>query len=366
MFSPHGSSLTFRDTTEYQKRDFFPKDGIIYPKDLDSLKVRIFTTYFNPLQFYNPTSKEVATQSNQEIRDKIILVVKGLYHGTEVFIVDQNHNFDLTDDALRKFTNTDWFDRDNLIPCEYDVTVNGAVIRKTGWKNVLFAHEHLLEFTSQYVVAEFSVNDVFYRIGVKDYNTTGFCFSRPELALLTQDGIIKDTLTQRDIVQKNEFVFLGDQPYRFHELYSGCGTIVLAKEKEYDKQIGIQIGLIAPGFKIKTVTGEITGKEQLTGKPIMIVNLTGCGGPETYDKYKKFFEKYNGEYHIIALEPEINKKLPGILVDTNDEFNKDFYVKYRNAYSSYDIFHISLDGRIKDFFSIFDWEKSIKSDTDRK
>jgi hypothetical protein len=239
------------------------------------------------------------------------------------------------------------------------VTVNGAVIRKTGWKNVLLTRGYLLAFTSQYVIAEFSVNGVFYRIGVRDDNSTSFCYVRPQLALLTQNGIMKDTLTQRDIVHKNEFVFLENQPYHFHEIYNGCGTIVLTKEKEYDKQVGIQIGLLAPGFKIITVTGDITGNEKLTGKPIMIVNLTGCGGSETYDKYQKFFEKFSGEYHIVALEPKISKKLPGILVDTDDEFNKDFYLKYRNAYSSYDIFHIGLDGRIKDFFSIYDWEKSM-------
>jgi hypothetical protein len=359
LFQPGASSLEFRDTAEFKKWEVFPGEGIIYPTYLDSLKITIFSTYFNPLRFYNSQSKEVTTQSNRDNRDKIILVVKGFHHGNEIYIVDQNHNFDLTDDPLRKFNNTDWYDRDNLIPCEYDVTVNGAVIQKTGWKNVLLTRGYLLEFTSQYVIAEFSINDVFYRIGVRDDNTTSFCYVRPQLALLTQDGMMKDTLTQRDIVQENEFVFLGNQPYRFHEFYNGCGTIVLTREKEYDKQVGIQMGLLAPGFKIKTVTGKIIEKDELTGKPIMIVNLTGCGGPETYDKYKKFFEKFNGEYHIIALDPKISKKLPGILVDTDDEFNKDFYVKYRNAYSSYDVFHIGLDGRIKDFFSIYDWETSM-------
>ncbi|MFH0761005.1 MAG: hypothetical protein V2A67_05845 [Bacteroidota bacterium] len=359
LFQPGAGSLEFRDSAELKKLEVFPKDGIIYPKNLDSLKVTCFITYLYPLQFYNSISKEVATQSNRENRDRIILVVKGLYHGDEICIVDQNHNFDLTDDPIRKFTNTDWYDRDNLIPCEYDVMVDGAVIQKTGWKNILFTRGHLLEFTSQHVIAEFSVNGIFYRIGVKDDNSTTFCYVRPQLALLTQNGIMKDTLTQRDFVWKNEFVFLGDQPYRFLEFYNGCGTIVLTKEKEYNKQVGIQMGLLAPGFKIKTVTAEIIGNDQLTGKPIMIVNLSGCSGPETYEKYKKFFGKFSGEYHIIALEPKISSKLPGILVDTDDEFNKDFYLKYRNAYSSYDVYHIGLDGRIKDFFSIFSWETSM-------
>jgi hypothetical protein len=72
-----------------------------------------------------------------------------------------------------------------------------------------------------------------------------------------------------------------------------------------------------------------------------------------------FEEKYQDKYHIIALGPRIHEDIPGILVDTDDEFNKDFYKKYRDAYSSRDCFHIGLDGRIKDFFNIYRWETTM-------
>jgi len=133
----------------------------------------------------------------------------------------------------------------------------------------------------------------------------------------------------------------------------------LTKEQEFEKQIGIQMGLLAPDFKIKTIKGESISKGDLKDKPLMIVNLSGCSGPETYKQYISFFDKFKDTFHIVALDSRISNKLPGILVDTEDPVNQDFYKKYRDAYSSYDCFQIGLDGRIKDFFNIYAWEKSM-------
>jgi len=359
LFSPGAGRMQFRDTSEFKKFDFFPAKEIRYPRNLDSLKMTVFSLYFNPLVFYPGKDGRPSVQSPQGRKDQIVLVVKGRLQGEGVVIVDQNHNFDLNDDPVRQITNTDWFDRDHLIPIEYDVIVDGTTIHKTGWKNILLAHGDTLDFASQHAIAEFSIQGVYYKLGVHDDNSSSFCSIRPQIALFTDLGLPKDTLTPREIAGKGEFVFLGPQPYRFHEFYSGSGTLILVKETQLDKQVGLQVGLKAPDFKIQPLTGEPLEMKNLT-KPLMIVNLSGCSGPSTYEKYKKFFGKFSGTHTIIALEPDIPKTLPGILVNTDTPFNKDFYTLYRNAYSSYDVYAIGTNGRIADYFSIYNWETSMK------
>jgi len=359
LFLAGAGEMQYKDTSEVKKWGYFKDSAIIYPKNLDSLKVTIISIYFTPFRFYGLSGKKVKQQDNMAKNFQLILSVKGYLGGAEVIIVDQNHNQDLTDDPIRKLHDLDWYDRDGLIRCDYTIRAEGENIPKYGWKNIGYLHGGIWAFTSQYVEAEFSVNSMFYKIGVKDRNGSGFCFFRPQLALLTSDGNMKDTLTQRDYINKGEFVFLDGQTYKFHEFYNGSGTIVLVKEHDYENKIGIQVGLLAPDFNVKTKTGEIVSKGDLMGKPLMIVNLTGCNGPETYQHYEDLFAKFKNTFSIIALEPQISGKLPGILVDTEDAFNKDFYMNYRNAYSSYDCFQISLDGRIKDVFNIYDWEKSM-------
>ena len=245
-------------------------------------------------------------------------------NGEEVFIVDQNHNQDLTDDPIRYFQDLNWREFQNLIRCDYDMLVNSKSIQKHGYINIGNYHGRILEFVSQYAETDFSIDGRLFKLGIMDANHGSLCFLFPKLALLGTDGIMKDTLTKREIVSLDEYVFLGDQPYRFDHFYNGSGTLVLVREKEYEKKVGIQMGLLAPDFRIKTMKGKTIAKSELNDKPLMIVNLTGCNGPGTFKQFDRFYEKFKDSYHIISLEPLINKDLPGILVDTEIEENQDF------------------------------------------
>lgn len=358
LFSGGAGEAYFRDTSEMKKWEHYPKSGFIYPKFLDSLKVNVLSVYFTPPEFYDPSIDQVSLPTFQGKYDKITILIKGHLNGKEVFIVDQNHNQDLTDDPVRKFSNLNWRNFDGLIRCNYEALVDGKNIMKHGYLNIGYLHGSIWKFASQYTETEFSIDGRLFKMGVMDGNFNSIFFLRPKLALLGTDGILKDTLTKREIVSLGEYVFLGDQPYRFENFHNGSGTLILIKEKEYDQQVGIQMGLLAPDFKVKKVDGEMITKSDLKDKPLMIVNLTGCNGPGTFKQFDRFYEKFHEDYHIISLEPRINKNLPGILVDTEVEENHDFYKKYRDAYSSYDVFQIGLDGRIQDVFDIHDWEKS--------
>ena len=362
LFRVGATFLNYRDTTEWKNIDWFkqyPSEDIIYPAGLDSLKLSLFTIFFAPARFYDPSTKQVRKQLNTGKHDMAILSVKGYRNGNEVYIIDQNHNQDLSDDPIRHFLPLDWRGIDPLIGCRYDVELEDERISKTGWINLGLQNGDLLSFSSQHMVAEFSILGKLFKIGVKDNNSTSFCYLKPSMALLAEDGIQKDTIMKREFIERKEFIFLGDQAYRFDTFYNGCGTIVLVKEKNYPEQIGIQMGLLAPDFVITTLPEKEIRKSDLADKPTMIVNLTGCNGPGTFKQYDDFYERWSDDYHIIALEPRINKDLPGILVDTENPKNRNFYKKYRDAYSSYDCFQIGTDGRINDVFNILHWEKNM-------
>ena len=160
----------------------------------------------------------------------------------------------------------------------------------------------------------------------------------------------------RDIINYGEYVRLGKDYYKFHDLYNGCGTIVLTKEERFDTIIGTQIGMLAPKFQCFTIHNDTISSDNLDWhKPILIANFSGCTG-RSYDKFNELNTLLGDTINIIGLESGINKDIGGILVDVEIEYNKDIYKKYRNAYSSYDCYLIDTNKRIIDKFDIFDWE----------
>jgi len=358
LFAGGAGPANFKDTSEIKTWEHFPETGFVYPMFLDGLKVNVLAVYFTALEFYDRSTHQIRKPSFRGKYDNFILLIKGDLNGEEVFIVDQNHNQDLTDDPIRKLSNFNWYNTQGLIRCDYEAVVNGKSIQKHGYLNIGVLHGSILMSAFQHAETDFSIDGRLFKVGVMDGNFNSIFFLRPKLALLGTDGVIKDTLTKSEIVSLGEYIFLGDQPYRFDRFYNGSGTLILVKEHEYNTRIGTQLGLLAPDFRVKTVAGDMVAKSDLKDKPLMIVNLTGCNGPGTFKQFDLFYEKFHEDYHIISLEPLINKDLPGILVDTEVEENHDFYKKYRDAYSSYDVFQVGLDGRIEDLFDIHDWEKS--------
>jgi len=292
----------------------------------------------------------------------MISIVCGLLEGDSVIVVDENFNRDLTDDSIRTIENFEWRNATNLIKCNYTIDLGDTLRHDFGWIQIGRSTHFgdVLQSTSQRFEAKLKIDNREFRLGCVDYNSNSFCFFRPQLALLSENDIERDSLAKRDLIEKEEFVKLGDHFYKFVDFYSGDGKIILVRETDYNSMIGIQVGLKAPDFKFLSIHNDTISSENLRNKKILIANMSACTA-RSYDKYKEIVKKFQDEMVIIGIESGAPGDFGGIMLNAEEEFNEAMYSKYRNAYSSYDCYLVGEDGRIADMFDIFDW-KSYLSD----
>lgn len=359
LFKHGATSATFRDTNEWKNLEWFegyPDYKIIFPDNIEDLKLGFHYIWFSPLRYFDEKSNKTFVQKNTTLADQQIIMIEGKIDDKEVFIVDINNNKDLRDDSIRTFGEWDWNYINNLILCKYTIDLGNEIIEDSSWFQIGSNKNYLLESTAQYLLADIFIDNVKYQFGVIDENSTTFCFFRPILSLFENNGVKKDTILMRDIVKFGEYVRLGKNNYKFHDLYNGCGTIVLTKEERFDTLIGTQTGMLAPLFNCLTIHGDtISSNEMDWKKPLLIANFSGCT-KRSYDEFKKLYTRLGNSLNIIGLEPGIKKDIGGILIDVENEYNKNIYKEYRDAYSSYDCYLIDTDKRIADKFEIFDWE----------
>ncbi|MEA1885854.1 MAG: hypothetical protein U9N72_01415 [Bacteroidota bacterium] len=111
----------------------------------------------------------------------------------KIMIVDQNNNYDFSDDSIRHIPDIDWHAYDSLIEFNHEIFNDSAIITATSWANI--GHSQLsyniLCFTSQHYVSNFNVNGDRYAVGAYDRQwNTAFYF--PRLSLIMSAGIIID------------------------------------------------------------------------------------------------------------------------------------------------------------------------------
>ena len=357
-----GGSVNFRDTTEWRSLEYFkmfPDYPVFYPESLKSIKLEFKSLMMVPLRYYDPENCDTIVQKNISIKDRQLLVVSGYMDNKEVFIVDQNHNQDLRDDTVRVLQGLNWFSTDHLIKCQFEVEIGDETIEDYGWYSIGIWHDHPIDMTAQHMISSFSIGDQTFKLGVFDENSADFSMLRPTIALLGENGFDRDTLFERDILRKNEFIKLGREYYRFHDYFSGSGTILLIKEEDFASKTGLQVGNYAPDFKFVSINGDTLTSDDFIGKSLLIANMSWCSGDDHKD-YKEIIEAGLDDIQVIGLEWEIKDDIGGIIVDVTNPFNENMYLQYRNAYSSYDAYLINAEGRIEDKFGIWDWKSHLK------
>ncbi len=358
-FTLGASSASFRDTNEWKNLNWFdgyPDYKIIYPDNIEDLKLGFQYIMFDSLRFFDKKTKKTLWQKTPSLADRQIIKITGIMDNKEIFIVDSNHNKDLRDDSIRTFGEFDWTYNNNLILCNYSIDLGTNVFKDSSWFQIGLSNNELLESTAQHLFTDFYIDNTNYQIGVIDVNSTTFDFYEPVLYTLMDNGVNKDTILMHDIVNYGEYIKLGKNYYKFHDLYNGCGTIVLTKENRFDTIIGTQIGMLAPNFKCTTIHNDTINSDNLDWhKSLLIANFSGCTG-RSYDKFKELNILLGDTINIIGLESGINIDIGGILIDVEIDYNKEIYKKYRDAYSSYDCYLIDPSKRIIDKFDIFDWE----------
>lgn len=359
LFMVGAGSFNFRDTTDefIQERLDYP---IQYPNGVDSLKVGYRIIAFKPFRYWDHPEPKPDSTSLSTDKANTILAMSGIQEGEEIYIYDQNHNQDFRDDSVRTMGTLDWKPSEDLIPCYYTIEKgNGERLQDTSWFRIGEFNGRVLSQSNQHITSTFSIDDYEYQIGVVDYNSGSFDFFRPQISVLAEGNLKRDTLLLRDYYDIGEHLKLGKYHYRFVDFYSGDGTVVLVKDPDFDKKVAVQIDALAPEFEFVSLNGDTLTKDSFKEDFLLITNFSGCT-QRSYDVYQDILEAELENFSIVGIESGLSVDLGGITLDVEDPFNEDMYKKYRSWYSSYDSYLIEKSGRIVDKFSIFDWEDHLK------
>lgn len=286
-----------------------------------------------------------------------IELIKGRLKGNEIFILDENNNKDLNDDPVHNYNGVNWNSDSDLVRCRYTISNGQRIVPDSSWIRIGSIHGDLWWGRSEHLVAKFTLDKEKYELAVIDRMILGFFYDvNSEIAIQCHNEEIKDTLAESEILKTGEFLNLNGLYYRFDNITNNGEYITLIKEKNFDKKVGLQVGMIAPGFTCFTVSGDTLRSAALHDKLLVIANSCGCGGDEVsaqayYDMRKEF-----PGIHVIRLDSDISKGAEGFQVDISENINNDIYNKYRNTYCSRMCYVIGTNNRIVDKFPVSEWK----------
>ncbi|NJK96135.1 MAG: hypothetical protein HC905_15590 [Bacteroidales bacterium] len=142
------------------------------------------------------------------IKDNSVCIMSGRQGKDTIFIVDENNNKDFRDDPVRLYKEMDWKTTSGLIKCQYNVYNGHEMVKDSSWVNLgTLGDSELWFFVSHHLESTFSVDNQIYTIGVVDEQSK-FCFDDPVIALISQNGIKKDTLLETEILKKESILNL--------------------------------------------------------------------------------------------------------------------------------------------------------------
>jgi peroxiredoxin len=374
MFPAGAGQINFKDTTE---RYEYP---VIFPKNITGIKLALRYIDNKPFQFKNLKENnsdymmtfldenfpgKIDTSNIPSIKENTICIMSGKQGNENVFIVDENNNKDFRDDSVRFYYKMDWHTTDQLIKCKYKIFDGEKVNIDSTWINIGELRGRLWFFVSHHLVSTFSVDNQKYQVGLVD-DQSNFCFDEPILALISENGVMKDSLLKSELLNKGEYLKLGDSYFKFEDISNDGKLITLVKERDVSNKIGTQVGFIAPSFKSQTISGDSISSSDYKGKYLLLVNITACWSPVmSYKYFKELTEKYASKLDIIGIDNspsflEQNIKdlnLTGTFIIA--EINPSIQNNYREDFCSRTCFLINPQGRITDKFEISDWKKAL-------
>lgn len=350
IFMIGAGRFTFRDTTDEVIQEWLDYP-IQYPAGVDSLKVGFSLISFSPFR-YRGEAVDTFSGYNKD-KSNMIIAMSGKLAGEEIYVFDQNNNQDLRDDSIRTLNELQWKPSENIIRCDYTVEKDGEERKDTSWFHIGKLRDTPWSYTSQHMVSNLVIDDYAYQLGVVDANSSSFDFTRPQIAIFAEGEADRDTLLLRDYISKDEYLKLGEFYYKFEDFYNGDGTIVLTRDPDFDKKVGVQIDALAPDFEFVSLGLDTFSKTDFDKDFLLICNFSGCTR-RSYDEFESLVAADINNLSIVGLESGLSVDLGGVTLDVEDPFNEDMYKKYRNWYSSYDSYLIDKEGRIVDKFSIFD------------
>lgn len=357
QFSSSDDTLIIR--TEKHKGDGFFSIGAML-LDLNDTTEEFAQPVVYPNQVTNIKRMEMPTDFRAK-EPHFVNFMTGEINEKEILIVDENNNNDFSDDSIRIIKQIKWRSNEDLIKCKYLISNGHKIVGDSSWLRIGTSRDVLWGGRSEHLIADFTLNKEKYKVGIIDSRLFGFFYGvYPEAAILSHNREIKDTLVQKDILKIGEFLNLDGNYYSFTNITNNGEFITLIKEINFDKIIGTQVGMIAPEFTCKTVSGDTIVSSRLHDKIIIIANSCGCGGDSiSTGAYFDMRKAYGNYIHILRLDSKINNGSDGLQIDMVEKFNGDIYNKYRNEYCSRMCFVIGKNNRIIDKFPTEDWKSNL-------
>lgn len=123
--------------TQKQKGDglFLNGAGIFY-----QIADTVFSyTVKMPKNISNTYCTQIVTDLTSKQRNYISIAI-GTKDGKDVFIVDQNNNRDLTDDAIHVIKPINWHSAENSVKCRYQISNGQKMVQDSTW----LVHKYLI------------------------------------------------------------------------------------------------------------------------------------------------------------------------------------------------------------------------------
>ena len=102
----------------------------------------------------------------------------------------------------------------------------------------------------------------------------------------------------------------------------------------------------------------------LKHRSVLLANSCGCGGDKlSTESFYNIMNTFGKRIYALRLDSGLKKGLEGWNIDTEHEYNKDIYEKYRKEYCSRVAYFIGTNKRILEKFDIINWESILMNQT---
>lgn len=290
-------------------------------------------------------------------------IISGYINHKNVFIVDANHNKDLTDDEVHLWKAMEWDNPKDLAACNFKISDGKQMVDGYSWLNMGIYNSEYKIGKSEYLTAKVTIDNDAFTLGFAEPRnfSSFYCQGFDTVAALLVNGMVKkDSLTENDIVYKNEYFNLNGKYYRFAGITNNGDKITLIRENNFNTKLGSQIGMLAPAFTCVTTKGDTINSSSAQNSFKIIANSCGCGGDTASDKASDAItDLYKDKAFVLHLDSGKGDSNSNRSVDTQQTFNKDLYNSFRGQYCSRICYVIDKNNRIIDKFDVTDWKNHL-------
>lgn len=374
VFQPRSISLRTKDTSNLFLGEITYPIGIDRVKRVELSVDFVVSTYYsykkgqdNLLKYVNEDIKYnyIDTASCLPQNETLLNIIEGSVDGSRVLIIDENNNKDLSDDSIRKVEEIEWDNPNDFVGFTFPIFNGSEIVHEKSWLGFRINDEDDMIYwgKKEHIIAEFRIDEKAFTIDIGRPFAYDFVYDYDDMhpymlqfKLLTEEEDTYDFL-KSNYLQLGQYVKLGDQYYYIQNISRDGKELTLVKEDDFPSKIGTQVGLMAPEFNCIAQNGDTVRSIDLKDKGIIIANMCGCGGDyESVQAYNDILSELGEEYHVLGVDSQFFSETRGILINSDNPFNEEFYKNYRQMYCSRSTFVIDKDFRIETRLVTTDWQ----------